>query len=143
MGYLQWYEEFAAKHRAIVDSLPYLSEEEILAYFDYENMREKHPDFCPLYAQEGVQCHEMDGLNCYFCGCPHFRFCDTGLDEIDGKKRYSLCAIDSRWSAMAESDMAIHQDCSHCPLPHRTGFIRRYFDRDWKRVMGEVPACEG
>ncbi len=141
MGYMQWYEEFAAKHRAIVERLKDKSREEILAYFDYENMRVKHPDFCPLYAQ-GVKCHEMEGLNCYFCGCPAFRFCDTGLDKIGGKTRYSLCAVASRWSTAVESATAIHQDCSHCPLPHRVGFIRRHFDRDWKRTMAEVPACK-
>ncbi len=141
MGYLQWYKVFASKHRAIVEELKGLSDEEVLAYFDYDNMRKRHPDFCHLYA-EGIKCHDIEDLNCYLCACPLFRFCDTGIDKIGEKIRYSLCAIDSRWSATVETDTTVHQDCSNCPVPHRWSFIEKYFDRDWRNIMRKVSMCE-
>jgi len=141
MTYRAWFEEHAGRHRWIVESLPPgMEPEEIVDYFSYDNMRKKHPDFCPLYAR-GVKCHEMEDLNCYLCGCPSFRFCDEGIDRIDGKIRYSLCAIDSRKARYIESDKALHLDCSDCLLPHRRSFILKHFDRDWKRIMRECEMC--
>lgn len=136
MGYCEWHEAFARRHRKIVQSLGELSREEIVDAFEYERMKEREPDFCPLYARE-EKCHEMEGLNCYFCGCPYFRFHDRGIDRIDGKIRYSLCAIDARDGKIFETEEAIHQDCSDCQLPHRRSFILRHFKRDWSRVMEE------
>lgn len=140
-GYAQWFEDFADKHRAIVKGLDGLSGEEVVAYFDYDNMRRHHPDFCPLY-REGIKCHDIEELNCYLCACPLFRFCDAGIDRIGEKIRYSFCAVDSRWSATAETETAIHQDCSECSLPHRRRFIEKCFDRDWREIMREVQICE-
>jgi hypothetical protein len=136
VSYREWYRDFARRHREIVEGLDGRSPEEIIAYFRYENMRREHPDFCPLY-KEGKKCHEIEDLNCYLCGCPHFRYCDEGIDRIDGKVRYSLCAIDAREGKTFETAEAIHQDCSDCLLPHRHGFIRRYFDWDWGKIMAE------
>ncbi len=140
MTYKEWLDETARKHRRIVDALDGASVEEIVDFFEYEHMRRHHADYCPLYAQ-GKKCHEMEDLNCYFCGCPYFRFCDEGIDVIDGKKRYSLCAIDAKEGKRFETEEAIHQDCSECILPHRRAFVRKHFDRDWKRAMRESDAC--
>ncbi len=140
-GYAQWFEDFADKHRVIIEGLEELSDDELVAYFEYDNMCKRHPDFCPLYA-EGRKCHNIEDLNCYLCACPLFRFCDTGIDRIGEKMRYSLCAVGSRWSATAETETAIHMDCSNCPLPHRRSFIKKYFDRNWQKIMCEVPMCK-
>ena len=140
MGYEEWFRDFARRHRAIVEKLSHLSDEELVDYFDYDHMRIAHPDFCPLYRQ-GLKCHAMENLNCYLCGCPYFRFCDEGIDRIGGKVRYSLCSIDARGGGTAESAEAIHQDCSGCLLPHRKSFILRHFDRDWSRIMKDVDLC--
>jgi hypothetical protein len=140
MTYREWYGEFARRHREIVKRIDTAEAETLIDYFRYENMRERHPGFCPLYA-EGKRCHELENLNCYLCGCPHFRYCDEGIDEIGGKIRYSLCAIDAKEGKTFETDTAIHQDCSDCPLPHLSGFIRRHFDRDWAAVMAECEQC--
>lgn len=136
MGYREWHEAFARRHRRVVESLGELSDEELLDAFDYDRMKEEEPDFCLLYSQ-GKKCHEMEGLNCYFCGCPHFRFNDEGIDRVGEKIRYSLCAIDARDGKVFETGDAIHQDCSDCLLPHRRSFILRHFDRDWSRVMAK------
>ena len=140
MTYRQWYEEFGNRHRAVIGQLAEESGEELIEYFLYENMRRLHPDFCPLYTR-GEKCHDLEELNCYLCGCPHFRYCDDGIDTVEGKVRYSLCAIDAKEGRRFETEEAIHQDCSGCPLPHLSGFIRRHFDRDWAAVMAECEQC--
>jgi len=134
MTYLEWFDAHAKKHAAIVAKLEGLSDEEIIAYFDYENLKTKEPDFCPLFAQD-AKCHEMEGLNCYLCGCPHFRFSDAGLYEIGQKRCYSECAIGARGARWFESEDALHLDCSHCTLPHRRTVTEKYFDREWKEIM--------
>lgn len=141
MTYRQWHDDFADRHQEIVRMLEERSDEELIDYFRYENMRKRHPAFCPLYEEE-ERCHDMENLNCYLCGCPHFRYCDEGIDTVNGKVRYSLCAIEAREGKTFETDTAIHQDCSDCPLPHLHGFIKKYFDRNWGRIMAECEACE-
>ena len=140
MTYKEWFDEMAEKHRAILEGMEDASEEEIIDSFDYDNMCKQHSDYCPLYL-EGKKCHEMENLNCYFCGCPYFRFCDEGIDRIDGKIRYSLCTIDAKEGRRFETEDAIHQDCSECTLPHRRVFIRKHFDREWKRAMMKGIDC--
>ena len=88
-----------------------LSDDEVIAYFHFENMVEKEPDFCPLY-KEHKKCHDMKDLNCYLCACPSFRFDDEGFQKVEAKTLYSTCSIDSKDGAQFISDDAIHQNCS-------------------------------
>ena len=134
MTYMQWFESHATKHKAIMDTLTDLSDEEVISYFIFENMKNKHPDFCPLYA-DNKKCHEMEELNCYFCACNHFRFSDEGLAKEGACTRYSLCHIDAKESCDFVSDDAIHLDCSNCEIPHKKSVIHKYFSRDWREVM--------
>jgi len=134
---MQWYMSHAEKHARILEKLNTLSDKEIIEYFIFENMKEKHPDFCPLYA-ENRKCHEMEVLNCYFCACMHFRFSDEGLGENKGKTCYSQCSINAREAQIFETEDAIHLDCSSCILPHRRSVIEKYFSREWKDVMGKT-----
>jgi hypothetical protein len=137
MSYKKWFLKHASKHKEIVDKLTHLSDDEVIEYFDYENMREKHIDFCPLYKRD-KKCHDMEELNCYLCACPYFRFDDDGLYKEDGKVRYSICSIDAKGREDFVSENAIHQGCTHCTLPHQKTFVRKYFDRDWLKVMEKV-----
>jgi len=75
------------------------------------------------------------------CGCPHFRYCDEGIDRIGGKMRYSLCTVNARQGKRIETETAIHQDCSDCLLPHRRSFILKHFDRAWTKIMEKCEAC--
>ena len=134
MTYIQWFESHAQKHEAIMKTLTHLSDAEVIEYFLFENMQKKHPDFCPLYA-ENKKCHEMDELNCYFCACNHFRFSDEGLSEENGRTRYSLCHINAKESRDFISEDAIHLDCSNCQIPHKRSVIEKYFSRNWKTIM--------
>ncbi len=137
MSYKQWFENHALKHKKIVDKLIKrgFSKEEIVDYFSYENLKEKERDFCPLFAKN-KKCHDIEDLNCYFCGCPYFRFDDNA------PKIKSTCFIKSKFGRKIESKNVIHQDCSLCLLPHKKSFILKHFDLDWKRVMKRCDESE-
>ncbi len=125
MTYQSWHEEHATKHKNILTKLTHLSNNEIIEYFDFENMKVKEPDFCLLYSQN-KKCHDIKNLNCYLCACPYFRV---------GSKS-STCDIKSKHGSSFESpDGFIHQDCSKCIIPHKKQYIKQNFNKDWKKIM--------
>jgi len=140
MSYKKWFDEHAAKHRAIMEKLTHLSDEEVIQYFRFENMVQYESEFCPLYA-ENKKCHDMAELNCYLCACPNFRFNDAGFALEEGKTLFSTCSIESPDGDRYVSESAIHQNCAGCIVPHRESYIKKVFDRDWLKIMKEVP-CE-
>lgn len=134
MSYEEWFERHGAKHKKIVEKLLArdLSEEEIIDYFDFENMVKEENAFCPLY-KEPRKCYELKKLNCYLCGCPHFRFSDEGLGEYNGVKILSKCDINNGSNLAAGG--AIHQECSKCTVPHHRAYVKKRFDLNWKKIM--------
>ena len=82
MGYLNWFKAHGEKHKKIVDRLleDNLTNNEIVEYFEYENLKNSEPEFCPLFAKD-KKCHSIENLNCYLCGCPNFRFSDKGFKK--------------------------------------------------------------
>lgn len=136
MSYQSWFDEHAKKHKAIVDKLlaKGFTDEEIVEYFDFENMVEKENDFCPLY-KEPKKCHDMERLNCYLCACPHFRFDDNGLDNYNGSKILSKCDLNN--GSKLKHNNVIHQDCSKCTVPHHKAYVLKNFDTNWKKIMKE------
>ena len=137
MSYSSWFQTHGNKHKAIMEKLTNLSDDEVIAYFRFDNMVQNEPEFCPLY-KENKKCHDMEDLNCYLCACPHFRFDDTGLEKMEKKTLYSSCSIDSKEGSQFISDDAIHQDCSGCLIPHHEAYIKKVFSRDWFEIMKEV-----
>ncbi len=139
MGYTKWFNEHAAKHKKIVDKLVVMgyTKEQIIDYFDFDNMVEKENDFCPLY-KEPKKCHDMESLNCYLCACPNFRFNDEGLDTYNEMKILSKCDIDNGEKFAGKG--VIHQDCSKCTVPHHKSYIEKNFDLDWKKIMSKCQA---
>ena len=128
MSYKSWFEEHAQKHKNIINKINHLSDDEIITYFEYKNMIQKEPDFCPLY-KDNKKCHNMEDLNCYLCGCSNFR-----LTNIK-----SYCNINSKYgSTIQGKNDFIHQDCSNCQIPHSKFFIKKNFNRDWKTIMKDV-----
>ncbi len=136
MGYSNWVSKHATKHKQIVQKLlaQNYTKEMIIEYFDFENMKAKESDFCPLYAKN-KKCHEIESLNCYLCSCPNFRFNDDGIKNIEAKTQYSFCAIDSKDGKQGIYGEKIHQDCSRCSVPHHKEYVEKHFDLDWMKTM--------
>ncbi|WP_457749719.1 hypothetical protein [Sulfurimonas sp.] len=136
MSYKNWLREHGVKHKKIVEKLltQDLTQEKIIEYFDFENMKEKESDFCPLYAQN-KKCHDMKELNCYLCSCPNFRFSDAGIQSIENKIQYSFCSIDSKDGRQGVYGEKIHQDCSRCQVPHTKEYVHKHFDLEWNKIM--------
>ncbi len=134
MSYASWFEQHAAKHKKIVDKLVALgyNEEQIVEYFDFDNMVKEENDFCPLY-KEPKKCHDMESLNCYLCACPNFRFNDNGLGRYNEFKILSECDINNGEKFMGKG--VIHHDCSSCTVPHHKAYVLKNFDLDWKKIM--------
>lgn len=140
MSYKKWFDAHAQKHKAIMNKLTHLSDDEVIEYFRFDNMVQHEPEFCPLYGSN-KKCHDMEELNCYLCACPNFRFNDAGFSVEEGKTLFSTCSIESPDGDRYVSEKAIHQNCAGCIVPHRESYIRKVFDRNWLTIMREVP-CE-
>ena len=136
MTYLSWFEEHAQKHEKIMNKLlaKDFSKEQIIQYFDFDNMVKQEKDFCLLY-KENKKCHDMQSLNCYICACQNFRFKDEGIKERDNKTQHSYWSIESRNGRQGVYGEVIHQDCSKCGVPHKVDYVRKHFDLNWKKIM--------
>ncbi len=137
MSYSKWFTAHGNKHKEIIQKLTKLSDDEVIAYFRFENMVEKEPDFCPLY-KKNKKCHDIELLNCYLCACPNFRFNDEGITKKEAKTIYSTCNINSEDGDIFQTENAIHQDCSGCLIPHQETYIKKYFSRNWFEIMKKV-----
>ena len=139
MDYKQWFEEQANRHKDLITKLRQknFTDEQIITYFEFNNMVVNEPDFCLLY-QEKKKCHDIAYLSCFLCACPNFRFNDDGLDVTKaGNQRLSLCSINSSKSDVFVYDKKEHLDCSKCTVPHTKTYVTKHFDEDWKRIMKE------
>jgi len=134
MTYSHWSATHANKHTVIMNKLSHLSDDDVIKYFEFDNMVKQEPDFFFFYASN-KKCHEIENLNCYWCACPHFRFDDAGLSLHNDKTVYSICSIDSKEGAQFESANALHQDCTACLIPHKEKNIRDNFNRSWCTTM--------
>jgi len=136
MSYSTWFEAHSQKHKNIVTKLVAkgFTKEQIIDYFDFDNMVKEENDFCPLY-KEPKKCHDMESLNCYLCACPNFRFNDDGLGTYNEFKILSKCDINNGEKFAGKG--VIHQDCSSCTVPHHKAYIEKHFDLDWKKIMSE------
>ena len=138
MTYNEWHESHSKKHKKIVEKLKVqgMDEWDIVQYFIFDNMVEKEPDFCELYVSN-TKCHEMYELNCYMCGCPHFRFYQTPRQQ-DDVLFHSVCSINSKRGKQSFSNNEVHQDCSGCTVPHGEDYVLRNFDHEWEKMMENV-----
>lgn len=140
MAYKDWVQKHKNKHKKIVVKLleKKYTKEQIIDYFDFENMKIAEPDFCPLYVQN-KKCHNMKSLNCYLCACPNFRYSDSGIKEIEQNTQYSFCAIESKDGRQGIYGQKIHQDCSGCQVPHHSSYVQKHFNLEWGEIMKD---CE-
>ncbi len=137
MSYLKWFNAHAQKHKEIVERLQKqgFSKEQMLEYFDFDNMVKKELSFCPLY-KDNKKCHDMKELNCYMCACPNFRFDEKGIGNYNEFKILSKCNINNGKKFQGKG--VIHQDCSPCRVPHHKSYIMKNFSFDWKEMMKNV-----
>ncbi|MGM0623190.1 MAG: hypothetical protein ACQESH_04130 [Campylobacterota bacterium] len=131
MSYVKWLESHARKHQRVVQKLQAqnFSKEQIVDYFDFDTLCIKEPDYCPLFKTK-TKCHETVALNCFFCGCPHFRFYENPTTQLQ-----SFCAIDAEDGAQIRYKNMIHQDCSLCKIPHQKEYILQNYTHDWAKAM--------
>ena len=136
MSYTSWFKQHAQKHQTIIEKLLKrdYTQEQIIEYFDFENMKHEEREFCPLYAED-KKCHDMEQLNCYLCACPNFRFDDKGISKVEEKTLYSRCAIESKDGKAGVYGQKIHQDCSLCSVPHHKEYVTQHFDLKWEKIM--------
>ncbi|MCH9739517.1 MAG: hypothetical protein K0U38_01560 [Epsilonproteobacteria bacterium] len=137
MSYTTWFQSHSKQHQQIIKKLQHLSDNELIEYFQFENMVKNEPNFCPLYI-ENKKCHEMENLNCYLCACPNFRFDDAGFKAEEKRTLFSYCDIDSKDGGQFKTDDAIHQNCAGCLVPHHEAYIKKQFSRDWFSIMKDV-----
>ncbi|WP_294960471.1 hypothetical protein [Sulfurimonas sp.] len=134
MSYIKWFDAHANKHKVIVDKLVEsgYSTQDIVEYFDFDNMVKEEIDFCPLY-KKNKKCHDMDELNCYMCACPNFRFNDDSLETKDEFTVLSKCDVGNGEEFVGKG--VIHQNCSPCSVPHHKSFVLKNFSLDWREMM--------
>jgi len=139
MGYNDWFENHATKHKKIVDKLvkKNYTKEQIIEYFNFENMKKEELEFCPLYTKD-KKCHDMESLNCYLCACPNFRFNENGLGTYNEFRILSRCNIHNGKEFAGKG--VIHQDCSSCSVPHHKTYVEKHFDLDWLEIMKDCKA---
>ena len=75
MEFKEWTIQHDRKKNAILKKLEGKTQDEKMEYFLFDNMVKNEPEFCPLYDTE-TKCHEYKDLNCFHCGCPHFKMSD-------------------------------------------------------------------
>lgn len=136
MSYQSWFRNHSEKHKEIVDRLVSqgYTKDQIIDYFDFDNMVMSEPGFCPLYV-ETKKCHDIPNLNCYLCACPLFRFNSDWVIEADGATTYSYCEVSSKFGRQGRYGDAIHQDCSNCSVPHARKYVSVNFDLNWSNAM--------
>ena len=79
MTYDSWYQAHGKKHKAVMDKLTHLSDDEVIAYFRFDNMVKNEPDFCALYT-ENKKCHKCERLG--------GSFFQRNLKLKDGKSKF-------------------------------------------------------
>lgn len=128
MTYAEWTKEHKKKVEKIQRKLEKkgYTKQEVIAYFNWDNMVKKEKDFCGLY-KDNKKCHNMDNLNCYLCGCPHFKCSDIPLFTRQENKVFSVCGINSNKAKTFTVDNNTHCDCSDCFLPHKTHVAEKHY----------------
>ncbi|MGE3592594.1 MAG: hypothetical protein AB7G52_08890 [Arcobacter sp.] len=130
MTYDEWKIEHATKKANIIRKNNLTEVDDIVEYFDFNNMVKNELDFCPLY-KDNIKCHDIEKLNCYYCGCPYFKVNDN--PKTLGKTTIaSTCIIDSKYKDLFYENpdennvIKIHCDCSNCYIPHKVTFTKKY-----------------
>ena len=131
MTFKDWEDNHNKKVNKILDKIKGYSEEEIIEYFDFDNMVLHEPEFCPLY-ETNTKCHNIKNLSCLFCGCPYFKKSDDKpfYTREDGVKIMSSCQIGAKNASVFIHEGVGQCDCTNCTVPHNESFVKKYFHSD-------------
>jgi len=126
MTYDEWISKNNIDKNIILNKLKNLTKDEVIEYFNFENMVINEPNYCLLY-KTNTKCHNIDKLNCYNCACPHFKYDNTVINGVA-----SICEINSKFAStyneVSGDNIKIHCDCSNCTIPHNKKHIEKHYD---------------
>ena len=125
----QWRTEHIRKVKKIIRENN-LTGEQIPQFFLYDNLRERYPDFCPLFEKDKL-CHagvEREKFCCLFCACP---FYDHQLWDEENKI-FGGCRINSRFGRRNEAG---YWDCTNCVFVHNIDWVRAH-PQYWENLGG-------
>jgi len=115
MKFSKWTSGHKSKLETIIENILDKSVSDIIDYFEFDNMKDKESDFCPLY-RTFTKCHVTNKLNCFLCGCPYFKYSDREpIAIVENKKIMSVCTISSKQAKSFEIDGIVQCDCSILP----------------------------
>jgi len=128
MTFSEWVTAHNKRVDVILEKLKDSSVDEVFKYFNYDNMVEAEPDFCPLY-KDNTKCHNVGSLNCLLCSCPFFKYSDNMPIHFDmGVKVMSVCTINAKDAGTFTNDRIQQCDCSGCLIPHNEHFVKMHLE---------------
>ena len=137
MTFAAWTKAHNKSVDLILEKLKGSTVDEIFNYFNYDNMVEAEPNFCPLY-KDNIKCHNVNNLNCFLCSCPFFKYSDNMPIHYDmGIKVMSVCTINAKDASAFVSGREQQCDCSNCLIPHSEHFVKMHLESILRKEKDE------
>lgn len=141
MTYAEWIKKHNEDVSEVLGRMKFTDDEDMVKYFDYDNMKVKEPNFCPLYKMN-KKCHDVKDLNCFYCACPYFTINPT--PRTYGKTTIgSICTINSKYRGVflenpdENNVVKVHCDCTNCFIPHKASFAIKFLSNSGKVKISE------
>ncbi len=100
--------------------------------------KEKDPNSCPCYKEDGTKCHNHARdykMICLLCVCP----------EYDRSTPKGGCKINSKygdWFVRKKWGLEEIWDCSACGTPHTKRYVRGYLRKLSIERLNEIRECK-
>lgn len=128
-------DSFLHRRNKILLTLISLPINNIVEYFNYNEMKEKHSEYCPLYLKNQI-CHEVNlkYLNCFGCMCPYYKL-EISIDPETELYKLGQCLIKSNFGFYKQTTTKDNNkapylilNCLNCSIPHQHTFVRKYIE---------------
>lgn len=129
MGNLSFYAfltHLNLKKSLIIKQQSFKTVDEMVDYFDFENMSKYQKHFCILY-KTGTKCHEIQNLNCFFCACPFYVVQD---------EKHTFCKINSKFASYIVLDDLNICDCTNCHFIHKKFVVNKLVRKFYIKQKG-------